>query len=190
MELLFQKRYVFLFIFKAIIWSLDLLLRNLQANYPHRFISKWAWNNLKVLTDIGAKVTGTYGNEIIAVEFLKRDIKHIIQQADSRQNIEMDVQVTFLSNYLLKCKPCGLVNFYDHVILMLYIGDQPVSFSLSSLLVLFFSIPFLSMSCISIFLKSSSTCLKNWKFSTIKIMHILFNSFNEWLKYKKITAVY
>lgn len=69
---------------------------------------------MKQLTSIGPKVTGSYENEVLAVDFLKREINFIIQQSNRKQKIELDHQKVS-GSYFLGFKPYGLVNVYDNV---------------------------------------------------------------------------
>lgn len=47
---------------------------------------------MKVLTDIGARVVGSYENEVLAVDFLKQEIEEIQKNAHECQEIQLDVQ--------------------------------------------------------------------------------------------------
>ncbi|GLV43360.1 uncharacterized protein CBL_03903 [Carabus blaptoides fortunei] len=85
-----------------------------EKNYPDRFIAERAQNHLRQLTSIGPKVTGSYENEVLAVDFLKREINFIIQQSNRKQKIELDHQ-RVSGSYFLNYKPYGLVNVYDNV---------------------------------------------------------------------------
>lgn len=66
------------------------------------------------MTSIGQKVTGSYENEVLAVDFLKREINFIIQQANPKQEIVLDHQIVS-GSYFLDFKPYGLANIYDNV---------------------------------------------------------------------------
>lgn len=63
---------------------------------PSAFIAERAWKDLKILTNFGPRPTGSYSNEILAVDFLKREISYIKQMAHRNQKIEMDLQVILL----------------------------------------------------------------------------------------------
>lgn len=83
-------------------------------NKPTRFIAERAWKDLEILTNFGAKPTGSYNNEVLAVDFLKREISYIQQMAHPTQKIEMDVQVVS-GAYWAAFKPHGMTNVYRNV---------------------------------------------------------------------------
>ena len=59
----------------------------------HSFITERALKDLKILTSFGPRPVGSYANEKLAVDFLKREISFIKQTAHKTQRIAMDVQV-------------------------------------------------------------------------------------------------
>lgn len=59
-------------------------------------------------------MTGSYENEVLAVDFLKREINFIIQQAHKKQKIDVDHQIVS-GSYYLDLKPYGLINVYENV---------------------------------------------------------------------------
>lgn len=69
------------------------LSNNDLLHQPNSFIAERAWKDLKILTNFGPRPTGAYSNEILAVDFLKREISYIKQMANRNQKIELDVQV-------------------------------------------------------------------------------------------------
>lgn len=79
-----------------------------------RFVGERAESYLKRLTEIGTKVVGSYENEVLAVDLLKREINFIIQQAEPAHLIEMDIQRPTGSYYLL-LKPYGFRNYYANI---------------------------------------------------------------------------
>lgn len=81
---------------------------------PDRFIGERAESHLKRLTEIGTKVVGSYENEVLAVDLLKREITFIIQQSEPAHSIEMDIQRPTGSYYLL-LKPYGFRNYYANI---------------------------------------------------------------------------
>lgn len=81
---------------------------------PHSFIAERAWKDLKILTNFGARVVGTYSNEVLAVDFLKREISYIKQLAHRNQRIELDVQVVS-GSYWTGFKPYGMTTMYRNV---------------------------------------------------------------------------
>lgn len=73
-----------------------------------------AQHDLKLLTDLGPRITGSYENEVLAVDILQREIGIIQQHANINQKIELDVQVTS-GSYFLNFKPNGAINAYGKV---------------------------------------------------------------------------
>lgn len=63
---------------------------------------------------MGPRITGSYENEVLAVDVLKQEIGFIQQQANPNQVIELDVQVT-TGSYFLDYKPSGVINAYGKV---------------------------------------------------------------------------
>lgn len=57
-----------------------------------RFIAERAHQLLDKLTRIGPRVTGSYQNEVLAVNLLKDEINKIIREKNERHVIELDVQ--------------------------------------------------------------------------------------------------
>lgn len=66
------------------------------------------------MSSIGPKIAGSYENEVLAVDFLKREINFVIQQANRAQKLELDHQRTS-GTYFLGFKPHGFINIYDNV---------------------------------------------------------------------------
>uniref|UniRef100_A0A1Y1MFR8 FXNA-like protease n=1 Tax=Photinus pyralis TaxID=7054 RepID=A0A1Y1MFR8_PHOPY len=64
-----------------------------EHKYPDRFISERAYNLLKNLTALGPRVAGSYANEVLAVNLLKREIETIIANAKENNVIQLDVQM-------------------------------------------------------------------------------------------------
>ncbi|KAJ8924322.1 hypothetical protein NQ315_007115 [Exocentrus adspersus] len=85
-----------------------------EKMYPDSFISERAIHDLKVLTSIGPRIAGGYENEVLAVEFLKREINLIIQQANRNQYIELDLQVVS-GTYNLELLLVDQINSYSNV---------------------------------------------------------------------------
>lgn len=63
---------------------------------------------------MGPRVTGTYNNEVLGVDFLKREIGLIQQMANKRQTVEMDHQIVS-GSYFAMFKPHGMTNMYQNV---------------------------------------------------------------------------
>lgn len=69
---------------------------------------------MRILNDFGPRVTGTYANEVLTVDFLKREISYIQQMANAKQKIYSDVQ-TVSGAYWAGFKPQGMTNVYRSV---------------------------------------------------------------------------
>ena len=67
-----------------------------------------------ILTSFGPRVVGSYSNEELAPDFLKREITHIQQLSNKNQKIEIDRQVVS-GSYYLDFKPHGMTNAYMNV---------------------------------------------------------------------------
>nr|CAD7394429.1 unnamed protein product [Timema cristinae] len=65
-----------------------------KESHPGRFITEEAWGHLHHLTSFGPKLAGSYENEVLAVDYLTREINFIIQSANPRQRLLLDVQKT------------------------------------------------------------------------------------------------
>lgn len=82
-----------------------------DKNLP--FVGADAWKDLKILNDIGPKVTGTRENEVLAVNFLKKRIENIMQKANPAQNLHFDHQIV-TGNFNLAFNP-GMASVYRSV---------------------------------------------------------------------------
>ncbi|XP_055588357.1 endoplasmic reticulum metallopeptidase 1-like [Uranotaenia lowii] len=68
-------------------------LRNADlAKFPNVFIAERAYKDLKILNDFGPRPTGSYANEVLAVDFLMREISYIDQLRNKNQQIVVDRQ--------------------------------------------------------------------------------------------------
>lgn len=63
------------------------------SKYPNAFIAERAYKDLKILNDFGPKPTGSYANEVLAVDFLLREISYIDQLKNKNQKIAVDKQI-------------------------------------------------------------------------------------------------
>lgn len=79
-----------------------------------RFIGERARADLQILNDFGPRPTGSYANEVLAVDFLKREISFIQQAANPAQRIYADVQKVS-GAYWGAFKPHGMTNVYRNV---------------------------------------------------------------------------
>ncbi|CAH0551529.1 unnamed protein product [Brassicogethes aeneus] len=85
-----------------------------EKSYPDAFISERAQHDLKLLTDMGPRIVGSHQNEILAVDFLKREINFIINQKHNNQFIEIDIQVVS-GEYFLQYHQTEMINRYSNV---------------------------------------------------------------------------
>jgi hypothetical protein len=84
------------------------------GSHPNQFIAERALNHLRQLTSYGSKPVGSYENEVLAVEFLTREISFIMQRANPTQKISFDIQKC-TGSYFLEFKPYGITNYYSQV---------------------------------------------------------------------------
>lgn len=63
---------------------------------------------------MGPRVTGTYNNEVLGVDVLKKEIELIQQLAHKSQTVEMDHQIV-TGGYFAMFKPHGMTNMYQNV---------------------------------------------------------------------------
>ena len=90
-----------------------LLIKDIETQ-SDQFIAERALNHLRQLAGFGSKPVGSYENEVLAVEFITREIRYIMQQANPAQKISFDIQKC-TGTYTLKFKPHGLTNHYSQV---------------------------------------------------------------------------
>ena len=62
-------------------------------NNPERFIEERSRRVLRALTSIGARPAGSYENEVLAVDLLKRELKSIKERSHPNHKITIDIQV-------------------------------------------------------------------------------------------------
>lgn len=93
--------------------------------HPDSFIAERAWHDLNILNNFGPRPTGNYANEILAVDFLKREISYIQEAAHKNQRIYIDVQKTS-GAYWAAFKPHGMTNVYRNVqnVIVLLAGSE------------------------------------------------------------------
>lgn len=85
-----------------------------QALFPTTFNAEKAQADLKILTDIGPKAAGSYENEVLAVDFIKRQLDLIQHFAHVNQKIDIDLQIVS-GSYYLTYRPYGIINSYGNV---------------------------------------------------------------------------
>lgn len=90
-----------------------LTVNDLQT-HSDSFIAERAWHDLNILNNFGPRPTGNYANEILAVDFFKREISFIQQAAHKNQKIYVEVQKT-TGAYWAGFKPHGMTNVYRNV---------------------------------------------------------------------------
>ena len=85
-----------------------------QESQPERFIAERAKEYLNGLTELGPRVVGSAENEVLSVNYLRKEIEKIISEAHPNQNIEQDLQLTS-GSYYLGYKPYGSINAYANL---------------------------------------------------------------------------
>jgi hypothetical protein len=63
-----------------------------SAKHPERFIEERARDHLRQLTSVGPRPAGSYENEVLAVEFIRRQLTKIQKATKSAHNLVIDVQ--------------------------------------------------------------------------------------------------
>lgn len=89
------------------------LLTEDALQHPNEFIAERAMTRLIKLTNIGPRVAGSYENEVLAVNLLKKEITKIIENSNPNQLIELDIQ-SYSGSFPLKFLD-GLTNVYRNV---------------------------------------------------------------------------
>ncbi|CAO1401575.1 unnamed protein product [Diamesa serratosioi] len=80
----------------------------------NEFSAERAWKDLVIFNDIGQKVSGTYSNEVEAVNAVKKSIIQIQNTAHANQNVTLDHQIVSGAVYI-PFKPEGMVCGYRSV---------------------------------------------------------------------------
>lgn len=78
------------------------------------FIAERAWHDLNILTNFGTRPTGSHANEVLSIDFLKREFTYIQNAAHKNQKIYADVQQTS-GAYYIGFKPHPMTNIYRNV---------------------------------------------------------------------------
>lgn len=86
----------------------DLLTHN------QSFIAERAWHDLNILTSFGTRPTGSNANEILAIDFLKKELSYIERGSHPNQKIYSDNQVVS-GAYFINFKPNPMTNVYRNV---------------------------------------------------------------------------
>lgn len=74
------------------------------------FIAERAWHNLNNLTSFGTRPVGSHANEVLAIDFFKRESSYIKRGAHPNQKIDSDIQVVSGAFYLNL-----MINIYRNV---------------------------------------------------------------------------
>lgn len=82
--------------------------------YNESFIAERAWHDLNILTSFGTRPTGTKANEVLAMDFFKRELSFIQRDAHPNQKIYSDIQVVS-GGYFVNFKPHPMTNIYRNV---------------------------------------------------------------------------
>ncbi|KAF5270862.1 hypothetical protein FQA39_LY08307 [Lamprigera yunnana] len=85
-----------------------------EESNPEAFISERAIHDLKLLTSLGSRVTGSYENEVLAIDFFKREIAFIDQRTHRNQKLEVDHQIVS-GSYFMDFKPNGAIHAYSKI---------------------------------------------------------------------------
>lgn len=82
--------------------------------YNDSFIAERAWHDLNILTSFGTRPTGTKANEVLAMDFFKRELSYIQRDAHPNQKIYSDIQVVS-GGYFVNFKTYPMTNIYRNV---------------------------------------------------------------------------
>ncbi|XP_031617647.1 endoplasmic reticulum metallopeptidase 1-like [Contarinia nasturtii] len=78
------------------------------------FIAERAWHDLNILTSFGPRPTGSHANEVLAIDFFKRELSYIERNANPNQKIISDLQIVS-GSYFINFKPHPMTNIYRNV---------------------------------------------------------------------------
>lgn len=78
------------------------------------FIAERAWRDLTVLTGFGTRPTGSHANEVLSIDFFKRELRKIKELTHRNQNISSDIQIVS-GGYYNGCNPYLRANIYRNV---------------------------------------------------------------------------
>lgn len=74
-------------------YSLNYCLHYLTLLIFSRFIASRAFQDLQILSDFGPKVIGTYENDVLAAQFIQKEISKVIDATPAGKNkISLDIQ--------------------------------------------------------------------------------------------------
>lgn len=78
------------------------------------FIAERAWHDLNILTSFGTRPTGSHANEVLSIDFFKREFSYIKNSAHSNQLLQSDLQIVS-GGYFVNFKPHPMTNVYRSV---------------------------------------------------------------------------
>lgn len=84
-----------------------------EPNNPDRFIAERAKNHIINLTSLGPRLTGSFENEVLAVNFFTKEINSFINKANKIHRISFDTQQVS-GSFPLKFLD-GMTNVYKNV---------------------------------------------------------------------------
>jgi hypothetical protein len=69
-----------------------LTVRDAASSRPHDFIEERARRSLRALTSVGARPAGSYENEVLAVDLIRKELESIKARANPLHRVTIDVQ--------------------------------------------------------------------------------------------------
>ena len=69
-----------------------------MSSQPDSFIEERARKTLRSLTSIGARPAGSYENEVLAVDLIKRELQSIKERTKPAHKLSIDIQVELCAN--------------------------------------------------------------------------------------------
>lgn len=82
--------------------------------HSQSFIAERAWHDLNILTSFGPRPTGVHANEVLAIDFFKRELSYIQKNSHPNQKIYGDIQIVS-GSYFIQFKPHPMTNVYRNV---------------------------------------------------------------------------
>lgn len=92
-------------------------------SHPESFIAERAWNDLKVFTDFGFRITGSHANEVYAFDYLIKQVSKIQTNAHPAQDIRFDLQKVS-GSYFLGPRPNVYRNVQNFVVKLEGAGEN------------------------------------------------------------------
>ena len=101
---------------------------------PDTFIEERARRTLRALTSIGARPAGSYENEVLAVDLLRRELQSIKERSHPSHKLTVDIQVNWVLQITPDCttaeSPVALRKYYLQVMLCDILQKPRGSFNL------------------------------------------------------------